>query len=218
MKTNVFKFLEMLFGITILCAGATMGIIAGLGQTTSTGTCSALADAIGIKVGTSMAIVYSFFLILQLSLLRKSFRAIRMLQLIPAVLQGIIMNYFRYSFPPFQWINPENYGSRFLIFAIGTVLISLGFTCVKCSDFINYPPEAFCSLVSDRTGIRFGTCKIFLDFAYVAVSLLLCFIYNLDFGIVREGTLIFAVCNGMLINLFMPRIQKIFIRLDGRQE
>ncbi|MBR5474442.1 MAG: hypothetical protein IKU83_03420, partial [Lachnospiraceae bacterium] len=63
MKKSVLHFLEMLFGITVLSAGAAMGIIAGLGQTTSTGTCSALSGALGIKVGTAMIGLYGFFLL-----------------------------------------------------------------------------------------------------------------------------------------------------------
>ena len=65
-------------------------------------------------------------------------------------------------------------------------------------------------MMAERTGIRFGTSKIVLDFVYVGTSLLLCWICSLDFGIVREGTLIFAVMNGILINLFMPWIERGF--------
>ena len=51
----------MLAGVTVLCAGVTLGIIAGLGQTTSTAAASAIAGAAGIKVGTA-----SFYLYLSL--------------------------------------------------------------------------------------------------------------------------------------------------------
>ncbi len=210
MKRHIVHFLEMLFGITSLSAGAAMGIIAGLGQTTSTGTSSALAGALGIKVGTAMVILYSFFLLLQVILIGRNFKMTALMQLVPVVLQGWILNFFKYSFPPFQVLAPVSYPARFAVFAAGMVLISLGFTCIKCSHFTNYPPETFCAIVAERAGIRFGTCKIFLDFAYVATTLALCLACGLDFGIVREGTVIFAVCNGLLINFFQPKIEKIF--------
>ena len=127
---------------------------------------------------------------------------------------GWILNYFKYEFPPFQVLAPQTYPERFLVFAVGMVLISLGFTCVKCSRFVNYPPETFCSMMAERTGIRFGTGKIVLDFVYVGTSLLLCLLCGLDFGIVREGTVIFAVMNGILINLFMPYVEKIFASVE----
>ena len=125
---TVLHFAEMLLGITSLSAGAAMGIIAGLGQTTSTGTCSALAGTLGIKVGTAMMLLYSFFLLLQLLLLRKEFHLTRLFQLIPVVLQGWILNFFKYDFPPFQRLDPQSYPQKFLVFAVGMVLISFGFT------------------------------------------------------------------------------------------
>ncbi len=210
MKKNVIHFLEMLLGIISLSAGAAMGIIAGLGQTTSTGTCSAISGALGIKVGTAMILLYGFFLVLQILILRRNFKVIGFLQLLPVILQGWILNFFKYDFPPFQVLAPVSYPERFLVFFVGMVLISLGFTCVKCSKFVNYPPETFCSMMAERTGIRFGTGKIVLDFVYVGTSLLLCLLCGLDFGIVREGTLIFAVMNGILINLFMPWVERGF--------
>jgi len=204
----------MLFGITILCMGAAMGIIAGLGQTTSTAACSAIAGAAHIKVGTAMMFLYSFFLILQLGLLGRAFRPQRLFQLIPVFLHGWILNFFKYSFGPFQSLHPQTYPQKFLLFFVGMLCISLGFTIIKCSRFVNYPPEEFCSLAADRLGIRFGSCKIILDFAYVATALLICWLFALGFGIVREGTLIFSVCNGILINLFQPPTEKLFQRLD----
>ncbi|MBE5971381.1 MAG: hypothetical protein E7246_02525 [Lachnoclostridium sp.] len=216
MKKHIIHFGEMLLGIVSLSAGAAMGIIAGLGQTTSTGTCSAIAGALGIKVGTAMILLYGFFLVLQMLILRRNFKVIVFLQLLPVVLQGWILNFFKYDFQPFQELDPVSYPERFAVFAIGMVLISLGFTCVKCSKFVNYPPETFCSMMAERTGIRFGTSKIVLDFVYVGTSLLLCWLCGLDFGIVREGTVIFAVMNGILINLFMPWVERGF-RFAERQ-
>ena len=51
----------MLAGVTVLCAGVTLGIIAGLGQTTSTAAASAIAGAAGIKVGTASIYLYGVF-------------------------------------------------------------------------------------------------------------------------------------------------------------
>ncbi len=210
MKRQIIHFSEMLLGITSLCAGAAMGIIAGLGQTTSTGTSCALAGALGIKVGDGMILLYGFFLLLQLLVLGKNFKPAAFMQIIPVVLQGVILNFFKYDFVPFQLLHPQTYPQRFAVFFAGMVLISWGFTCTKTSKFTNYPPEAFCALMCGRAKVRFGTGKIVLDFCYVSASLLLCFFFDLDRGIVREGTLIFALCNGVLINFFTPYAERLF--------
>ncbi len=210
MKKQFVHFCEMLLGITGVCAGAALGIIASLGQTTSTGTSYSLAGALGIKVGYGLIILYCFFMLLQIIALGKNFRITAFIQVVPVVLHGWILNFFKYDFPPFLALNPQTYGERFLIYAIGVVIISFGFTCTKNSRFANYPPETFCALMSDRAGIRFGTGKIIMDFFYVATSLALCFFFKMDYGVVREGTLIFAVANGVLINFFQPYVEKLF--------
>lgn len=210
MKQHITHFIEMLFGITCVCAGAALGIIAALGQTTSTGTSYAIAGALNIKVGYGLIILYGFFMVLQLIVLGRDFKLTAFIQVVPVVLHGWILNFFKYDFPPFLALNPQSYGERFLVYAIGVVLISFGFTCTKNSRFANYPPETFCAIMSERAGVKFGTGKIVMDICYVAASLALCFIFKMDYSIVREGTLIFALANGLLINLFTPFVEKLF--------
>ena len=210
MKKQSIHFLEMVLGITAVCAGAALGIIAALGQTTSTGTSWSIAGALGIKVGYGLIILYCFFMLLQVIALGRNFKLTAFIQVVPVVLHGWILNFFKYDFPPFLALNPQTYGERFFIYAIGVVLISFGFTCTKNSHFANYPPETFCAIMSERAGIRFGTGKIVMDFFYVATSLTLCFLFGMDYGVVREGTVIFAVANGLLINFFQPYVEKLF--------
>ena len=78
----------------------------------------------------------------------------------------------------------------------------------------NYPAEAFCALVAERVRMRYGTCKIFLDFAYVIFALLICWRAGLGLGVVREGTVIFALLDGVFINLMTPAVRGCFDRLD----
>ena len=209
-KRATVLFVEMLAGITLVCAGAAMGIIANLGQTTSTGTSYALALAMNIKVGNGLIILYCFFMVLQLLMLRRKFRPIFFIQIIPVVLHGWILNFFKYDFAPFLALSPQTYAERFAIYAIGVVLISLGFCGTKASGFANYPPDTFCALLARRMNVQFGTTKLIVDFCYVGVTLMLCLLFRLDFGIVREGTVIFAAANGVLINLFLKKVEKAF--------
>ena len=207
-------FLEMTFGIALVCAGAAMGIIAALGQTTSTGTSYAIALALDIKVGNGLIILYCFFVLLQLVMLKRKFKPLFMIQIIPVVLHGWILNFFKYDFGPFLALNPQSYVERFAVYAIGVVLISIGFCCTKASGFANYPPDTFCALVAKRRNMKFGTVKLIVDFCYVGATLLICLVAGLSFGSVREGTVIFAAANGVLINLFLPHIEKLFTAVE----
>ena len=209
-------FLEMTFGIALVCAGAAMGIIAALGQTTSTGTSYAIALALDIKVGNGLIILYCFFVLLQMFMLKRKFKPLFMIQIVPVVLHGWILNFFKYDFGPFLALNPQTYAERFAVYAIGVVLISIGFCCTKASGFANYPPDTFCALVARRRNMQFGTVKLIVDFCYVGATMLICLAAGLDFGIVREGTVIFAAANGVLINLFLPHIEKLFIAVEDK--
>ena len=210
MRKTVVLFTEMLLGITLVCAGAALGIIAALGQTTSTGTSYAIALALDIKVGNGLIMLYGFFMLLQIAMLGRNFKFSAFIQVIPVVLHGWILNFFKYDFGPFLALNPQSYGERFVVYAIGVVLISLGFSGTKASGFANYPPDTFCALLAERIKVRFGTAKLIVDFGYVAATMIICLVAGLGFGIVREGTVIFAVANGILINIFLPFVEKIF--------
>lgn len=203
------RFLEMCLGIVFLAAGSIMGVIAGLGQTTSTGTSVALSEAMGTTIGNALFLLYAFFFVLQLLLLGKRFLITGVLQMVPVFLHSRMVNFFRYDFPPFQLLSPQTIAQRFAIFLPGMLLISLGFTIVRYSEFTNYPPESFCQLMAKRIGIRFGTVKIALDFVYVATSLLVCHLSGQTPSMVGIGTLLFASCNGVLINLFTPLVKKV---------
>ena len=215
MKRTLVLFLEMTVGIALVCAGAALGIIAALGQTTSTGTSYAIALALDIKVGNGLIILYCFFVVLQILMLKRKFKPLFFIQIIPVVLHGWILNFFKYDFAPFLALDPQTYAERFVVYAIGVVLISIGFCCTKASGFANYPPDTFCALVARRRNMKFGTVKLIVDFCYVGATLLICLVAGLDFGIVREGTVIFAAANGILINLFLLKVEKIFTAVEN---
>lgn len=213
-KRELLHGVEMLAGVTVLCAGVALGILAGLGQTTSTAVASAIADAAGIRVGTASILLYGLFFLLQLLLLRRKFEPVRCFQILPILTHGVLLNFFRYDFAPFRQLVLHSYAEQAMCFLCGMLLISLGFTVTGNCGFTNYPAEAFCALVAERLRIRYGTCKIALDLAYVAAALIICAAAGLGFGVVREGTLVFAVCDGLLINLMTPTIQALFAKVE----
>lgn len=206
--------LEMIFGICILCLGSVLGIIAGIGQTTSTSVCYAASLASGLSIGSVMMLLYSSFLVFQLLILRKNFHPNRLLQLIPVLLQGKFLDFFRYKFLPLQKLHPNTYHERLIVFVCALLLISAGFSVLKSSDFISFPPESFCYLISDAHHIRFGTCKIFLDIAYVITALGISTLFHLESGIIREGTIFFAIFNGILINFYTPKFTRLFNQFE----
>ena len=213
-KAFIVKLIELTLGISSLSIGVTLGIISELGQTTSTSTSSAISVATGLKVGTAMFVLYSMFLVAQILVLRKNFKPIRLLQLIPIFMQMGILNFFKYDFEPLQMLHPESYIARFVTLMVGIALISLGFTIVRFSEFLNYPPEALFTIIADKLHVRFGTVKIGGDVFYILATCAICIISGHKIDMVREGTLIFALLNGVLINFYTPFVKKILAVIE----
>lgn len=216
LAARLVKPAEMMLGITLTSMGSTLGIIAGMGQTTTTSLFSAVGGALGIKVGSGMLVVYLVFMLLQLPLLNGRGRMLVILQLLPTFIKTYVTNFFRYDFAPFQRIAPDTYAEQFLVFAAGSVLISLGFAAGRCAEFLNFPPESFCTVLSQRLGIRYGTGKIIMDAVYVGSALTICLLTGQSLGIVREGTLIFALVNGPTINFVMPYVKRLYTAVELR--
>ena len=76
--------------------------------------------------------------------------------------------------------------------------------------------EAFVKAVSDTTRQDFGTLKICFDVSCVGIALVLSLLF-FDFTIqgTREGTLIAALCTGMVIKFFTPRLRQPLERFIG---
>ena len=63
--------------------------------------------------------------------------------------------------------------------------------------------------------ILIGIEMVLPGFSAPGISGIICLVAGLDFGIVREGTVIFAVANGVLINLFLPHVEKLFTAVEN---
>ena len=92
---------------------------------------------------------------------------------------------------------------RLLLVVIGTVILGLGITLCVIANVIMNSGEAFVKAISDTIHKNFGSIKIFFDVACVILAVILSLIF-FDFKIVgtREGTVIAALCTGLVVKFF----------------
>lgn len=103
---------------------------------------------------------------------------------------------------------------RYTLFIISLFFSALGVAFTKHGELGVSPTssianvilnsgEAFVKAVSDTTYISFSNMKIIFDVACVVISVLLSFVF-FQFKIVgtREGTIISALCTGMVVKFF----------------
>lgn len=166
---------------------------------------SSIANVISCKytawsLGT-LLIIWNCLLILgQILILRRNFQWIQLLQIPLSFLFGWFTDFgmWMVSFVPVN-----HYPGRLFMILIGVTILGFGVSLSVIANVILNSGEAFVKAVSDTTHISFSNMKIIFDVACVVISVLLSLIF-FQFKIVgtREGTVISALCTGMVVKFF----------------
>lgn len=146
-------------------------------------------------------IIWNCVLILgQILILRKKFKPIQLLQIPLSLLFGYFTDFGLWLV---GFIPAESYIMRLVIVFIGIVILGFGVSLSVSANVIMNSGEAFVKAISDTTNKNFGNVKIAFDVSCVVLALILSLLF-FDFTIVgtREGTIISALCTGLVVKLF----------------
>lgn len=149
----------------------------------------------------SWLIVWNCILIVgQILVLRKSFQWIQLLQIPLSFLFGYFTDFGMWcvSFIPVQL-----YAVRLLLVLCGTVILGFGIALTVTANVVMNSGEAFVKALADKSGRNFGNLKIGFDVSCVVLSLLLSMLFfqGKILG-TREGTVIAALCTGLVVKFF----------------
>lgn len=170
---------------------------------------SSIANVISCKytfwsLGT-LLIVWNCILILgQILILRKNFQFIQLLQIPLSFLFGWFTDFGMWIV---SYIPINSYAMRLLMVVIGVVILGFGIALSVIADVILNSGEAFVKAISDTADKNFGNVKIAFDITCVVLAILLSLIF-FHYKIVgtREGTIISALCTGMVVKAFTQRL------------
>lgn len=146
-------------------------------------------------------IIWNCVLILgQILILRKKFKPIQLLQIPLSFLFGYFTDFGLWLV---GFIPVESYIMRLVMVFIGIVILGFGVSLSVSANVIMNSGEAFVKAISDTTNKNFGNVKIAFDVSCVVLALILSLLF-FDFTIVgtREGTIISALCTGLVVKLF----------------
>lgn len=143
-------------------------------------------------------IVWNCVLIVgQILILRRDFKLYQLLQIPLSFLFGYFTDFGMWlvSFLPLP-----NYFMRLLMLFIGIVVLAFGISLSVIANVIMNSGEAIVKAISDRTGKEFGNVKVVFDIGCVTLAVVLSLLF-FGFRIVgtREGTVISAVCTGLVV-------------------
>ena len=203
------RFIVYISGLFILALGVAFSIKSGLGVSPVTSFPFALSFVFNTDVGLMSTIVFSFYVLLQIPILRKNFRLKNLFQLAIASLFGFFVSFTMMIVSP---LSTTGYFSQLILLVISLILIAIGILFYLTSNVIPMPSEGLVLAVQRATKVPFSRVKVLFDVTSVSLAgILLIFFYGNVVGL-REGTVIAALGVGKLIGVFSKWFKPALLR------
>lgn len=146
-------------------------------------------------------ILWNCILILgQIIILKKDFKLVQLLQIPLSFFFGWFTDFGMYLV---SHIDANAYPVRIALVFSGTLILGFGISLAVIANVVMNSGEAFVKAVCDRFNTNFGNTKIAFDVLCVVLSVILSVIFFSGSILgTREGTLIAALCTGLVVKLF----------------
>ncbi len=209
MKKTILTFLFISINIVITGIGASLGIKAAVGVGAWDALSQSVSTVIGMKIGTFSMLLNISCVVVQLLMLGKKFKPISILQVFVAILLGNVVNFMLYDVYANLVIN--SYFLNLVIYVVSVLIIVVGVANIMAMNFISFPLEGACLVVSDRYNLNFGKVRQWVDIIAIIIALVVAFVFK-DNYTVGVGTVIGMVMFGPLLDRIMnfvrPKLDK----------
>lgn len=210
MKKMILSLLFISINIVITGIGASLSIKAAVGVGAWDALSLSVSTVIGMKIGTFSMILNISCVVLQLLMLGKRFKPIALLQVFVAILLGYVVNFMYYTV--FANVVIDSYFVNLTLFVISIVVIVIGVANIMAMNFISFPLEGACLVISDRFNLNFGKVRQGVDILSIIIALGVALGFQ-NAITVREGTVIGMLMFGPLLDRIMrfvkPKLEKI---------
>ena len=159
-----------------------------------------------LSLGTWLILWNCVLILGQIILLRRKFQLIQLLQIPLSFLFGAFTDFGMWCV---SGIPVHTYAARIVMILAGVTILGFGVSLSVIANVIMNSGEAFVKAVADITGGNFGNIKVGFDVSCVLLALVLSLLF-FDFTIVgtREGTVISALCTGLVVKFFQKHLQQ----------
>lgn len=201
------RFMIFFFGLCVLSLGIATVTNAGLGTGTVSSVAFVLNRLTDFSMGFFVFLTNVFFFVLQVIVDSKDFLKKALRQLPICFVFGMI-------FDIALWVSghivAQNYWQQLLMAFFGSILTGLGIASMVFARLAILPPEGFVLAIMNRWGGSFGTLRMSADLFLLASAAVLSFLSLGTIVGIREGTLITAMCSGLIAKFFLKGWAKFF--------
>lgn len=169
-----------------------------------------------ISVGTFTWMMHILFILTQMILLGKKFKAEYLMQIPAAFVFGYLCDAAIWAV---QGIPADGYAIRMILCLVSVLLTAIGIRIEVIANAWILAGDKLTAVISEVSGMKFSNVKIILDVCLVALSAAFAwFAFRSFFGdgediVIREGTLILAVFTGLCMKGTDSLIDRIFLPL-----
>lgn len=209
-KSEILKrYILLVIGLFFSAIGVAVTKHGDLGVSPISSVANVVAERFNFFSLGNWLIIWNCVLIVgQIILLRKKFKPVQLLQIPLSFLFGWFTDFGVWCV---SFIPVDIYLIRLLMVMIGTVILGFGITLCVIANVVMNSGEAFVKAVSDTIHKNFGNVKVAFDIGCVIMAVFLSLIFfNLKIVGTREGTIIAALCTGLVVKFF-SRLQNILL-------
>ncbi len=224
-KFNILDFIKRLaiylLGLMIIALGINISKMSGLGISPVSSIPRALEVVLGkhfgwVTLGNMVIVIYCVLVLLQVIVLRKKFQLKNVLGVPVALIFGLMVdlvgidpNATGHLLAGFaENHTPQSYIMKLIFLLVSIVVIGIGVYIYLKPSLVPMPAEGLAGAISQITKKPFGDCKTAVDVGLILTALIIQLIFlgglasfTGDTVVVREGTILSAICVGQVVKL-----------------
>ena len=210
MKQILKRYLYFILGVAINSFGVAFITKSALGTSQISSVPYVLSLRFpSVSFGMTTFFVNLLFILIQAVLLKKNFQTVQFLQVAVNVLFSVLIDV---SMTLLSFFQPEAFGLRIVSLLAGCVILAVGISIEVAPDVLVVPGEGAVRAISQTTGLKFGSVKVYFDVSLIVIASALSFLFFGRLNGVGLGTVISALTVVKfvnIVNLHLPAVRKI---------
>ena len=195
----VSRYLWFVLGVLVNSFGVALITQAALGTSPISSIPYVLSLRFPITLGEFTFILNLVYILGQIVLLRRAFQPIQLLQIAVNV---IFSAFIDVSMNLLSWLQPDHIVVKLIALILGCAILGVGISSEVAPDVLVVPGEGIVRAMTQVSGKRFGSVKVFFDCTLVAIALILSFLFFHGLNGLGLGTVISALIIGRFVNLY----------------
>ena len=187
-------WLLLCVGLLVMAFGVAFSIKGGLGTSPISSLPYVISRITPLTVGTATIAMHVTLILL----LRRRYQLMQLLQLPVALLFGMLTDA---AVSALQGIVPGSYPAQWGLCLVGIALVGIGVSMEVTANVVVLAGEGMVLAVCQVFPVKFAAGKVGFDVTLVLLATALSFLFLGHLEGVREGTVVAAICVGMVVKL-----------------